>query len=237
MVSFFRGKFPECRVDRLHYEERFEYAIPEIRDDIDAFAVPVSLAWKILAGEEYDFIDSNFLPEKIQRESKRTVLTPAGAALIILTVASLGFLYRQHMAVNAEIERTRTEIRLVEEETEAIRVTALLADSVAREIDGIVPKIALIDSLKAKTVQNSDFIRYVAGEIRNVNSLWIKEFDSDGRTFTLSGHALYRNRIHLLADVFESASISSVTATEIRDKTVYSFTFTGKIPVREEKRQ
>jgi len=105
-------------------------------------------------------------------------------------------------------------------------------DSLSLVIANIKPKTVLIDSLTPKTMLYSDFLKYIADNVRVINSIWIKEFSASSKSFTLSGTALYRSRIYRLASVLEQSKINDVTTTQIMGKDIFNFTISGEIPVK-----
>ena len=227
---FFSAKFSECVVDRLRYEEHLIVNDALKDKTFNGFGIPVSIAWKILSGRNDNFIDTDFLPAQVKKLQSPLAISWHGAVLILGIVLSMAYLYFGARSINNRIDRAERQTAIVEEGIRDISEVASKADSMQRELSLLAPKIALIDSLRSKTVYFSELLNYTGLNIRNINSLWLKEFTASGSMFTVSGNSLFRNRIYQLANIFERARINIVDNGEIREKAVYPFNISGEIP-------
>ena len=228
--EFFKEKFPESVVSKLPFENFFNIIDESKKVEIDSFAIPISLAWKILEGKEKSFIDTNFLPISIRKQQKAFNIAWHGLIIIILIILSITFSYREYENVEKEIKNMESEISLLNIRIDDITPVAQTVDSIANEIAKIQPNIVLVDKLKPENMLHSDLLRYLSNSVRNLNSIWVNEFLATSKTFSFSGNSLYRTRIHKLASTFEQSRINNVDSKQIMSKNIFDYNISGEIP-------
>jgi len=228
--EYFKEKFPESNIARLPFQRLFSYLDEEQTAEIDSYAIPISLAWKILAGKDDNFIDTNFLPAGIRKKQKAFAIAWHGLVLFILIIASIAYFYQENKRIDNEINIIEAEKNKLISGIEEILPIALTVDSLSREINKIKPRIALVDSLKPKNMLYSDLLRFVSENIKDINSIWVNNFSGSIKTFSFSGNSLFRNRIYKLADSFEESKIDNVNSIQIMDKNIFNFNISGEIP-------
>jgi len=228
--EFFKEKFPESVVSKLPFKNFFNIIDESKKVEVDSFAIPISLAWKILEGKEKSFIDTNFLPISIRKQQKALYIAWHGFIIIILIILSIAFSYRENGNIDNEIKNMKSGISLLNMKIDDITPVAQAVDSIANEIAKIKPNIVLVDKLKPENMLHSDLLRYLSNNIRNLNSIWVNEFLVSGKTFSFSGNSLYRTRIHKLASAFEQSRINNVDSKQIMDKDIFDYYISGEIP-------
>lgn len=228
--EYFKEKFHDCKISRLPFDTYFTMSNENTKETMDSYAIPISLAWKLLAGKEQEFINTNFLSLSIRRQQKTFTLSWHGFVIIFFILAALLYLFWANKNVTREIIKIKSEINILNRNIEEVNPIAQKADSLFLEIANIKPKTMLIDSLKPKTMLHSNFLKYVTDNVKNINSLWIKDFSISGKNFTMSGTALYRSRIYKLASVLEQSKINDVTIAQIMGKDIFNFNISGEIP-------
>jgi len=228
--EFFKEKFPESVISKLPFENFFNIIDESKKTEVDSFAIPISLAWKILEGKEKSFIDTNFLPASIRKQQKVFSIAWHGFIIVILIILLAAYSYRENENINNETKIIQSEISLLNIEIDEITPVAQAVDSIANEIAKIKPNIVLVDKLKPENMLHSDLLEYLSNNVKNLNSIWVNEFLASGKTFSFSGNSLYRTRIHKLASAFEQSRINNVDSKQIMGKDIFDYYISGEIP-------
>ena len=228
--EFFKEKFPESVISKLPFENFFNIIDESKKAEVDSFAIPISLAWKILEGKEKSFIDTNFLPASIRKQQKVFSIAWHGFIIVILIILLAAYSYRENENINNETKIIQSEISLLNIEIDEITPVAQAVDSIANEIAKIKPNIVLVDKLKPENMLHSDLLEYLSNNVKNLNSIWVNEFLASGKTFSFSGNSLYRTRIHKLASAFEQSRINNVDSKQIMGKDIFDYYISGEIP-------
>ena len=228
--EFFKEKFPESTISKLPFEKFFNIIDESKKAEVDSFAIPISLAWKILEGKEKSFIDTNFLPASIRKQQKVFSIAWHRFIIVILIILLVAYSYRENENIDNEIKNMKSEISLLNIKIDDITPVAQAVDSIANEIAKIKPNIVLVDKLKPENVLHSDLLKYLSNNVKNLNSIWVNEFLASGETFSFSGNSLYRTRIHKLASAFEQSRINNVDSKQIMGKDIFDYYISGEIP-------
>ncbi|MCP4726275.1 MAG: hypothetical protein GY863_14620 [bacterium] len=230
--EFFQGKFSDSNVTTFSFEEKFHVIDEGLIPDLDCYALPISIAWNILEGKKNDFIESNFLPKSIRKQQQAFTVAWHGYLLLSLVIFSLGFFLWKNYSINKKIDDMITEIEYLDLNITEISPIALTTDSLYNEINILIPRLALVDSLKPRFMTYSSILEYLSLNTRDLNSIWIRSFNSSGRDFFLNGSSLFRTRVHGLANTFEESVITEMTPDKIMGRNIYHFSISGKIPYR-----
>ena len=231
--EFFKERFHESVISKLPFENFFNIIDDSKKAEVDSFAIPISLAWKILEGKEKYFIDTNFLPTSIKKQQKAFNIAWHGFIIVILIILLGAYSYRENENINNEIKNIKSEISLLNMGIDEVTPVAQAVDSIANEIAKIKPNIVLVDKLKPENMLHSDLLKYLSNSVRNLNSIWVNEFSASGKTFSFSGNSLYRTRIHKLASAFEQSMINNVDSKQIMGKDIFDYNISGEIPGNE----
>ena len=230
--EYFKGKFPDSNISRLPLINLLDYLDQSQKEEIDSYAIPISIAWKILEGKDKNFIDTNFLPASIRKKQKAFALAWHGYVIVSLVVLAIAYLFWGNVKINNKIETLKEETILLESQIEDLSPIVFEVDRISKEIDRIRPRLALVDGLKPKNMLYSDLLRFISNNVRDINSMWVSEFSGSGNDFSFSGNSLYRTRIHQLANTFEQSIIDNVNSIKIMDKNIFNFNISGEIPVK-----
>ncbi|MHA1748412.1 MAG: hypothetical protein ACTSYF_07180 [Promethearchaeota archaeon] len=228
--NFLKEKFPGSKISKLPFENFFAIRDENKKSIIDSYAIPISLAWKILEGKERNFIDTDFVPAYVRKKEKTSLISWHGYIFIFLLLLSISFLFKENKETNIELKQLKSDLILLDVKINEIKPVAQAADSITKEINWNKTRIELVDSLRSKKMLHSELIRNISKSVANVNSLWINDYSASYENFSLSGNSLYRSRIHRLARTFKEAKINNVNSRQIMEKNIYTFHITGKIP-------
>lgn len=228
--AFFAERVPGCRVQRLPYADVFAGAGAGRLEEVDAYAIPIALAWKILEGRDRGFVDTNFLPADLRRGRWATwlawhgwVLLGCCTAALVASVAAAGVLH--HRAAD-----TRAGIAALERRIEGVTAAAAAAEELARQIEAVRQQMALVDSLRPDKMLAADLVGRLTRDVERIHSLWLTDLSLANGTFALQGNSLYGNRIHRLAGTRDDSQIHSVGLTTILEQTLYQYDITGPVP-------
>lgn len=233
-VDFFKGKFSDSSVSGFPFDRFFNVSEEKEAGAIDNFAIPITLAWKILEGKEKNFIDTNFLPSAVAKQQKLFTITWHGLTLALLILLSMGYFLISNGDMNRKIKDMKREINNLNIKINGLTPVVAAVDSFSADIESFKSVSVLMDSLKPNNILFSDFITYFATSIDDINSIWLHDFTGTLLDFNISGDALYRTRIFRLANSFDDARIRSVNSKVIMNKNIFNFHISGKIPRRKE---
>jgi len=229
-TEFFKEKFTESKIMSLPFEDYFNIIDETKIVEPNSYAIPISLAWKVIEGRSKNFIDTNFLPSNIRKEQKTFTIAWHGFIIIAFIFFTIMYSIRENSKINNQIDITNTIINTLNNDITEIATRALAVDSLYTEIGKIEPQIALIYSIRPKYVLYSELLRDISLDVREINSLWLKNLSISFNRFTLQADALYRTRIHRIANTFENSRIINVETAKVMDKNIYNFNISGQIP-------
>jgi len=227
LEAFLKEKIPEGVIKHLPFNKKFR-AMGEIEESgLDGYAIPLAIAWKILAGKDTGFVDTNFLPADIKKQQEAFRLAWHGYLMLaVLFFATFFFVVQWHQ-FSARRDTAAKEIDLKENELVTEREITEKIVEMDNEIARYTGIMMLADSLSASGTMFSDALRYMSNTIRRTNSIWINDFILREKDFRISGKSLYRQRIHILSERTGTSIIESMDEENIRGKTIYKYELSG----------
>jgi hypothetical protein len=145
-------------------------------------------------------------------------------ALIILVFPITNYFY---ISNSTEIDNLRESVSSRKAEIRVLENTVQEYNRINSELGGIQTKLVLLDELSEGTLKWSVNLDLINKGIDNIDSIWLTSFSqSDDSGLDISGIAIYRNRIPMVADMFSKAVLRDVQRILIREKEVFSFTYT-----------
>ncbi|MBT3343777.1 MAG: hypothetical protein HN404_12325 [Gemmatimonadetes bacterium] len=228
--SFFEERFPGCQVRGLPYTGTMT-GDEDLLQQAGAYALPISLAWKVLEARPTDLAQTNFLPHDLRRGWMSTALAWHGWMLVSLCATSLVVAVTAAAIIHSRVTATRADLELVEAQIVAVTPAAMVVDELARRIEAVQEQSALVDSLRCWDLPASDLVRDLTMAAKESNSMWLTDLTLSDGVFATQGVSLYGNRIHRFAERQVGTQIHSVALTTILGKTLYEYDISGPVPV------
>lgn len=223
--EFLFKKLPDTVVSTLPVEQLIRRY--PANNSFAEFAIPIAMAWKVLMRKEKVLVNTDLLPEAVKKMQGALRIAWHGyAAMLLLFVTTLSFVYFHGWYYEEKTDK-EYEIELLDESLQVERKISEMLYEMDREISKYTDILGAIDSLGRFDGMYSDALRFFSGNVKSLNSLWLSDFNLNSETFSCSGMALYRSRIHRLADSAGNAVIQSMVEQEMRDVKLYSYNIAG----------
>jgi hypothetical protein len=225
-ISFFEDRFPDIEVsDFIYNDEVFDINNFDT-DTVASFTTAISLAWADAGFEKKSYPDISFLPTYIKERQKIFKLQWHGwllIALIIVVFPVSNFFYLNN---SLEINNLRESVSSRKAEIKVLENTVQEYNRINSELTGIQSQLELLDELSQGTLTWTVNLDLINKGIDNIDSIWLTNFAQiDDEGIDISGIALYKNRIPMVADIFSEAILQDVQRILIRDKEVYQFSY------------
>jgi hypothetical protein len=225
-VSFFDERFPDIEVSDFIYNEDIFDTKELDQSTIASFTSAISLAWADAGFMKSSYPDVSFLPTYIKERQKIFKLQWHGfllLALIILVFPISNYFYLDYAS---RIENLKDSISNRKIEIRSLETTVQEYNRISTELSDIQSQLVLLDELSQGILTWTVNLDLVNKGIDNIDSIWLTNFEQSGEDgIEISGIALYRNRIPMVADIFSEAILKNVQTILIREKEVYQFSY------------
>lgn len=225
-ITFFEDRFPDIEVSEFVYNDEIFDTNDYDSATVASFTTAISLAWADAGFEKKSYPEISFLPTYVKDRQKIFKLQWHGfllVALIILVFPVSNYFY---LANSAEIDSLRENVSIKKAEIRALENTVQDYNRINSELSGIQSQLELLDELSKGTLTWTVNLDLVNKGIDNIDSIWLTNFSqsSDGG-LDISGIAIYKNRISMVADIFSDAILLDVQRVLIREKEVHQFSY------------
>ncbi len=225
-IEFFEDRFPDIEVSEFIFDDEtfdtngFEPGV------VSSFTSAISLAWADAGFQKESYPDISFLPSYVKDRQKIFKLQWHGVLLIALIIAVFPIVNYFYLANSTEIVSLRESVSSRKAEIRVLENTVQEYNRINSELAGIQTKLVLLDELSEETLTWSVNLDLINKGTDNIDSIWLTSISQSSDTgIDLKGIAIYRNRIPMIADMFSKAVLKDVQRILIRDKEVYSFTY------------
>ncbi len=228
--SYLSSKLPDVQCTYLTDNPALDVSLLDNNEEneVESFAIPIGLAASVVQKKNDTYKNADFLPEQVHKEQSSARLAWHGyAALLLLFFSSLFYTIQWNNLIERK-EQAQFSMSLVES---ALQTEYLIANEIAElniKTDSYRNAITMVDSLWDQGPLYSGFLNYLSNTVRELNSLWVRDFTLNDKAFKLNGTSLYRNRIHHFASRFDNTEIDIMQEEEIREHTVYNFELSGE---------
>lgn len=187
------------------------------------FAVAISLAWQLLEPKGQAFLPIDLLPSEIKDQQEVLKLDYYGYALLALTGIVAFFFTWQILGLKNDTSTIRSQNNRLEEQIKNNQATVDRVHQLENECDRFIKNLALADTLSRGHDEFLRFTQKLNTSVRRTGSVWVEEITREQNGFTISGGALQRERIPLLAERLEQASLRQVTRAENGKQKIFRF--------------
>lgn len=228
LETFFKEKLPEGEVKFFPFSNILTLNENVKEEDLNSFAVPISLALKILAEKDSDYVETNFLPADIKKQQGEFQFAWHGHLLLAVFVLTTLFFAWQWKQFSARKKDAQSSIVNVDDAL--VIQNSIQNKMIEMSVEGTkyINIFTLIDSIGRNSTMNSDVLRYLSLSVRKLNSIWIDELNLSEDNFNITGRSIWRQRIHRLADTTGVSSVIETMDEEvIRERILYKYKIDG----------
>jgi Tfp pilus assembly protein PilN len=225
-IEFFEERFQDVDVSEFNFQEDFIDTENISESSISSFTTAIGAAWAATGFESENLPDISFLPKYVDDRQKIFKLQWHGFLLlflILITPIIANHFYTQNAA---EIDRLNGNISTLDAQIRSLESTVQRSNEITNELNQIQSKLALLSELNQGTLRWSTNLDQLNSGVRNVNSLWITAMrQNQNNSVELAGVARSRDRIPMLADIFDNATLLNVSTNVIRSEEVFEFRY------------
>ncbi|MEX2605657.1 MAG: hypothetical protein WD361_15720 [Gracilimonas sp.] len=225
-IEFFEERFQDVDVTEFKFSEEIFESEDIKATSINAFTTAIGAAWTASGFKKENFPKISFLPNYISDRQKIFKLQWHGFMLllfILLTPIVSNHFYTQNAA---DIDRLSSEVNTLDSQIRSLEPTIQRYNQISSELEQIQSKLSLLSELSQGTLRWTSNLNLINEGFSEVNSIWLSSMSQgQGGNIEVNGYAMYKNRIPLLANIFESATLLNVSSSEIRAQEVYEYRF------------
>lgn len=226
-VEFFKSRFPDVEVSEFELNEDIVDTSEVAEDVIPSFTTAIAMAIASSGFEKDKFPKISFLPSYISDRQKIFKLQWHGYLLLFLILFIFPAANYFYNINQQRINSLTTESNQISAEIASLEPIVNEYNRATNELSSIQGRLTLLDELSQNTLTWSTNFDILNRGFNDINSVWITSFvqASNSDAVELQGIALFRNRIPLVANVFNKALLINVSTITIRDREVYSFRY------------
>lgn len=202
------GAFPSTEVQRAVFSE---------------FAVAIGLAWKLLEPKNAAFMPLDLLPQEIKDEQEVLKLGMPGYVLLGLTGLIAFFFTWQILSLRNDINGLRSKNSQLELQIKNNQSTVDKVHALENECKRLSKNLMLSDSLSHGYDDFLSFTQKLNKSVRRTGGVWVEEILKQKSGFSIKGSSLQRDKIPLLAEQLEHASLRQVTRAENGRQKIFKF--------------
>ena len=234
MSSMFPGDAQKT-VEDIQLKNLAVYDSEKFNDErLSQFAIPLGAAWRALERKNERLIDIDLTPSKL-RDSQKILKLGFTGWIIIAIVFSLTLYFSWKLSsLKHEIVTKKSEITIKQQELEHLQSLDKELTKANEKLENFKKTYSVLDSMLSRTKDYNQFLNKISRKAKYYGGIWINEISHKGaREVEIKGYSLYRTRISSFTESLGDAQLQKVESTEIREKTVYLFDLTSKVPYKE----
>lgn len=221
---YFRQKFPAAIVGYLNSKKiQSDLRFKDRGLLFSRYAVPIALAWKALLKNVVKSTETNFLPEHILDRQKLPKLALHGYALLAIIVVTVSLFTWALVTKKLEVSQVTRRMETLKQQIDnnkALTDRVHDFDGQIREMDR---KIALVDSFGTGFEESTMFLQVLNQGIRQTGNIWIQSINKKEETVAITGMAIQRDKIPVLASSIGGANLKKVTRSTYEGNDVFTF--------------
>lgn len=234
-VEFFEERFQDVETTEFSFDEELFDQDGYDKATLAPFTTAIGTAWAASGFKQEEFPEISFLPSYVKDRQKIFKLQWHGFLLLLLIFLSpivINYFYTNNAN---QIDRLEADIASLDRQINTLEPVVQEYNRMSAELEQIQTTLALLDTLTKGSLRWSTNLDILNSGIQDVSSVWITNMAAGGEEGTeFQGIAISRNRIPLLADIFERATLTDVSSEIIREREVYTFRYTVTEFVRDE---
>lgn len=222
--AFFEKKFPDSKVGFIISQPLAEnFSTQFSREDLSEYAIPISLAWKVLQKKEENFVPTNLLPSQVIERQKVLSLTLVGYLILVLLGISAFVTTWKITAKKLEVSSLKTSNKTLVERINSSEETVKKVRELEDQIAKISKRLVLSDSLSYGSDRLLSFLEKLNSSVSYIKSAWVDEIQSTKDGVVIKGLSMKRGDIPTLSDELGRARINKLTRFDEGSQRLYSF--------------
>jgi TolA-binding protein len=199
-------------------------------EKVAQFAVPISLAWKVLQPNNKNFFRANLLPSFITERQKHFKVAWHGFAILIALFAFALMGTTKHLELKQQVTRTKQLILKTDAELMQNRQLIAKLNQVKSELDVLKNRLDKIKLLTRDKNQLHYILSNVSKSFMNNRISWVNVLMSRAETFDLEGFSSKRRNIIEFSKLFPMGKINSISQMYIEELAVWEFVMEFSFP-------
>jgi len=222
--AFFEKKFPDSKVGFIISQPLAEnFSTQFSREDLSDYAIPISLAWKVLQKQAENFIPTNLLPSQVIERQKVLSLTMIGYLILVLLGISAFMLTWKITAKKLEVSALKTSNKTLVERINNSEETVKKVRDFEDQIGKISKRLVLSDSLSFGSDRLLSFLEKLNSSVSYIKTAWIEQIQSTKDGVVIRGLSLKREDIPKLSDDLGRARINKLRRSDEGNQRLFSF--------------
>lgn len=233
MIMAIADAFPSAEVERfrfseLLFSENLTEDLPE--EELASFVIPISLAWKEMAGKKEELYRTNFLEKKIIKSQKVIQFSWHSFAMLAILLG-LSFTYTSSLLnMQNQVQISENNYYNKKMEYQNIQQQYDPGPDIQNEISRIKNEIEYVRGFYNDKAIWSDIVEKLNIAVKEYPITWLSNIQGNDQGFSISGVTTKRKNILILSELFPNGLINSVQARNYDDKVLWSFDVTYSYP-------
>ncbi|MBN1326594.1 MAG: tetratricopeptide repeat protein [Candidatus Cloacimonetes bacterium] len=199
-------------------------------EKIAQYAIPISLAWKVLETRNKNFLPSNLLPTKIIESQKYFKIAWHGFLVLaaIFYFALSGTV--RYLELKQDILNTQQEITQIQTDLRNTRRMISQVQEVKQKMQVIQDNIDKVETLTGFKNQWHYILKNFSITMNNNKLTWIESMVSYPDNFLVTGYTTRRHNIIELANLFPNCQIKRINSIFIEEVPIWIFDLNFSYP-------
>lgn len=224
-IEFFEERFQDVDVSEFKFQDDFIDTENISETSISSFTTAIGAAWAGTGYQADNLPDISFLPKYVDDRQKIFKLQWHGFLLLFLILITP--IIANHFYTNneAKIDDLNGKISSLDAQIRSLESTVQRSNEITSELSSIQSKLVLLNELNQGTLRWTTNLELINSGVLDINLLWLTSMRQNDNTIEIAGIARNRDRIPMLADLFDEATLQNVRSTEIRSEEVFEFRY------------
>ncbi len=226
-IEFFQDRFPDIDVSGFSFDEEVFDTDKFDIGAVGSFTTAIGMAWATAGFNKDKFPKLSFLPNTVKDRQKIFKLQWHGYVMLFLIFITPFIFNYYYLKNTAEIETLKERVFTLDQNITLMQATVNNYNQTNQDLAAIQSRLVLLDELSNGTLTWSVNFDILNRGVNNIDSIWLTSLTStpNSKTIEVQGYSLFKNRIPMIADIFDNAVLIDVSRAKIRDEDVYSFRY------------
>ncbi|MCF7919952.1 MAG: hypothetical protein K9N06_08570 [Candidatus Cloacimonetes bacterium] len=225
-IEAIASAFPSAQVERfrfsdLLFSENLTEELPE--EELASYMIPISLAWKILAGKSVKLLQTNFLEKKVIK-SQKLVQFSWHSGLMLTILLGLSFSSTNSLLeLQTRLDMLETNVAQKKAEYEMLKSQFDPGPNIQAEITALQEELSQVKSFYNNKAIWSQIFEKLSHEFKNYPVSWLTNIQGNDAGFSITGTTTKQENIVHFAGIFPEGTIKSVQNSDYEDRTIWTF--------------
>lgn len=230
-IAYFAEKYEEIEV-KIATFENFALSIdPEIgNDEVAAFIIPIMLALKSIDLKDLNFIESNFLSDKVIESQKPFKIGWHGFVILAVIFMTAMYLTNSFLNYNQQLAQINIKNSSLELKLQTVEQNKMIIQNIQKQINAIIASDSKIkDILKDKNKWTYIMNKFAYAYATHPKS-WLTNLKSDKESFVTNGITDNRENIIYFSKLFPNSNILNVNSETQDGRDIWRFEISYTYP-------